>query len=100
MLEVEADPQAFEPLQAVGQITCPMLLIHGDDDQTVPAAASQHLARQAGNRGRLCIICGADHTFNAPNPMPLDAEPPEATREMVESVCAFALEVCGVPDNK
>jgi len=100
LLEVEADPEAFEPLNAVRQITCAMLLLHGDDDQTVPVSASQRLARQAGNRGQLRTIRGAGHTFNAPNPLPLDVEPPDATRQMVEAVCEFAMEMCGIMDNK
>ena len=93
LLEVEADPPAYEPMHAVERVTCPMLMLHGDLDQTVPEQASRRLAGQAGSRGRLHIIRGASHTFNAPNPMDPDAEPPEATKEMVDAVCEFALEV-------
>lgn len=94
LLEVEADPEAFDPLLAVRQVACPMLMLHGDEDQTVPPNASKRLAQEAEDRGQLRIIHGASHTFNAPNPMLADTEPPEETKQMVDAVCKFAMGIC------
>ena len=35
---------------------------------------------------------GGNHTFNCPNPFPLDREPPELTKRFIDLVCDFALE--------
>ncbi len=93
--EIEDNPKAFDPLACIAQVACPLLLIHGDADTTVPVDASRHLARAADGRAKLEIIPGASHTFDAPNPLPLDQEPPQATRRLIESVCRFASDQCG-----
>ncbi|MEM7577702.1 MAG: hypothetical protein AAF328_09520, partial [Planctomycetota bacterium] len=45
-----------------------------------------------GGRGRLVLIDGASHVFDAPNPLPLDAQPPEATCMLIDATLAFAAE--------
>ncbi len=88
--EIEADPDAFDPVQRIAQVRCPILLLHGTDDDAVAVDSSEALASAAGDRATLHVVHGAGHTYNAPNPMPADIEAPPQTREMFEQVLAFA----------
>jgi alpha-beta hydrolase superfamily lysophospholipase len=90
--EIESNPKAFDPLAAIGHVQCPVLLIHGDADTTVPADDARQLFAGAGEQANLAVIPDASHTFNAPNPLPLDQEPPPATRQMIERCCQFIAE--------
>ena len=94
--EIEADPSTWDPLRAVDSIPCPILLIHGDDDQTVHITSAQTLAHAAGEKATLSVIEGASHTFNAPNPLPLNETPPQETQRLVDLTCDFALQCCSV----
>ena len=53
----------FDPAVAVAKIKAPLLLVHGDADQTIPAAISRRLAGLAGGPVRLVIERGAEHDF-------------------------------------
>jgi len=92
--EIEADPTAFDPLRAAAALDCPLLVIHGDADSTVPHLAADQIARAAGPRASTLIIPGASHTYNAPNPLPRDAAPPPATARMIDAACDFAVRCC------
>ena len=91
--EIEADPAALDPRRAAARVTCPALIVHGGGDQTVdPASAialSQHFLH-----AELEVIGQASHTFDCPNPLPDDAEPPEATRRLIDRATAFAVDRC------
>lgn len=87
--EYEADPDAFDPLAAAARITCPLLVIHGDEDNTVPVSCAEDYA-QAQPRATVEVVGGASHTFNAPNPLPLDADPPHETARLIEQSVTFA----------
>lgn len=88
--EIEADPDAFDPVKRIAGIACPILLLHGTADDAVPPASSGMLADAAGGRATLHLMDGAGHTYNAPNPLPDEAGLPSATREMFEHVTGFA----------
>jgi alpha-beta hydrolase superfamily lysophospholipase len=90
--EIEADPERFDPVRAAEAVKCPMLFIHGDQDPTVPVEAADRLARAGASHARRLIIEGAQHTFNAANPLPLEQTPPTETGQMIEATCRFALE--------
>ena len=90
--QIEAHPQAHDPVQAAAAVDCPVLIVQGGGDETVPVDAARQLAEASGDRGRLVVIDRASHTFDAPNPLPLDADPPPATRELIELTCRFARE--------
>ncbi len=93
--EIEADPDAFDPVRQIQAITCPILILHGQEDPTVPASAANMLANAAGDNATLHIIPGAQHTFNCPNPHPADKQPPGPTQVFVQLVCEFAARTCG-----
>lgn len=88
--EIENDPKAFDPVRAVKKIGCPLIFIHGTDDQAVSVQASEKLNKAAKNLGQLEIIANAAHTFNCPNPLPLEADVPPETVKMIEESLKFA----------
>ena len=87
--EIEADPDRFDPVRAAGQITRPLIAIHGDGDDTVPPEAADRLAA-AASAGRSHHIPDAGHTFNARNPLPEDDPLPRATATLFELVWRIA----------
>ncbi len=86
------DPTSYDLPRRVGEIVQPVLVIHGDADPTVPIECGEHLAAAAGSRARLVRVEGADHVFNTPNPMPPDAEPSDALRQLNDELVAFCRE--------
>jgi len=90
--EIEANPEAFDPYLAAASLQCPHLILHGSEDQTVPPTAAHAYHDLPGQRTQLHLLEDASHTFNAPNPLPLHADPPRATRRVFELACAFAQE--------
>jgi len=57
----------MKPLREVSKAKCPVLLIHGDEDETVPKHHSDLYERALHNAKRMVkkvIIPGANHTFN------------------------------------
>lgn len=91
--EIEADPEAFDPKLAAERVPCPTLIVHGGEDQTVNASAAIALS-QRFPASEIEVIGGASHTYNCPNPLPHDAEPPEATARMMDRVTGFAVGGC------
>ena len=89
--EIDQDPDACDPTLAIAGIACPILLIHGQADPTVPVISSETLARAAGDNASVKTIANAGHTFNCPNPLPAGDAPPPETKAMVQAVCDFAI---------
>lgn len=91
--EQEADPDAHNPIKAVGAIQCPLLIVHGKLDESVAyeeAVALKQAADQSPHsHATLVSLPEANHTFNAPNPLPLDKPVPALTLEMFEQVESF-----------
>jgi len=88
--EIEANPDDFDPVKAARRVRCPVLILHGDDDQTVSLDAAHALADAADHRATVTILPAAGHTFNAPNP-PRDDQPlPEVTQQFIHAVCDYA----------
>ena len=54
---------AHDPGVAARRIKAPILLVHGDADQTIPSLVSKRIARNAGGKVRLVIEPGASHDF-------------------------------------
>jgi len=93
--EIEADPDRCDPAQAAGRIERPVLILHGKADDTVPWTAAHVLNDAPGSNSELRIIENASHTFNCPNPLPDDQQPPAETREMIDATVGFALGCVG-----
>ncbi len=91
--EIDNDPIWHDPRRAIAAINRPVLLIHGTDDTTVSLDEARELHSAQPNAG-LLIVENAGHTFNAPNPLPLDHTPPPETQQMIDAACGFALEHC------
>lgn len=53
----------FDPALAVARVRAPLLLIHGDEDDTVPVRVSRRYAALAGPRAEFVERRGADHGF-------------------------------------
>ena len=62
----------FDPMAAVGLVTVPMLVLHGDRDTWVSVEQASEIAaraRQSGNsRVSLSVLAGHDHGFGPPGP--------------------------------
>jgi len=93
--EIEADPDGCDPAQAAGRIEQPVLILHGKEDDTVPWVAAHVLHDAPGSNSELRIIENASHTFNCPNPLSEDQQPPAETREMIDATVGFALRCVG-----
>ncbi|MCB9845395.1 MAG: alpha/beta hydrolase [Phycisphaeraceae bacterium] len=89
------DPGAHDVPAHASRLGCPLLVIHGEDDATVPAACAHALAGSAGARGRLVLIPGADHVFNTPNPFPEGASAGPELASVIESLGRFCAACVG-----
>jgi len=90
---IEADGQGFDPLLALAAVVEPMrgrvLLIHGDQDTTVP---SQSMAKYQGACGGRCqtrLITGANHVYNCVNPLDASQGVPQALETLISAVSSF-----------
>lgn len=67
---VLADAAPFDVLGVPRELACPVVLLHGDQDEVVPAAVSQaFLQTVIAPEKRLQIIPGGDHRLNAAVPI-------------------------------
>lgn len=88
------DPEGHDLLTIVGKIACPLLIVHGDADPTVPASCADEIAAAAPNAETL-IIKGADHVYNTANPMPDDARASKQLQQLLDAMAGFAGRCCG-----
>jgi uncharacterized protein len=91
--QIDEDPAWHDPCRAVAAIKCPVMLLHGTHDTTVPLSEAHEL-HEARPDADFKIIENAGHTFNAPNPLPLDQTPPPETQQMIDAACGFAVQCC------
>ncbi len=87
--DIEAHPEAHDPYRAAGVYPGLRLVVHGTSDATVPVSAAHAYADAVGGHAELVLIEGASHTFDAPNPLPIDADPPPATRQAIDATIDF-----------
>lgn len=57
---------AFAPINTIGRITAPVVVLHGDDDTTVPPRDAARLVDAAGGVARLRLVPGAGHRAVTP----------------------------------
>ena len=91
--EQEADPAGHDLLANVAKLRCPLLVVHGEEDETVAVESAESIAAAARN-ARVVRIEGANHVFNAPNPAPLDVTQVPALSRMTQEVAGFATKCC------
>ncbi len=94
LTEQLAHPAAHDLIALARRITCPVLLLHGTEDPTVPAACSRQLAAAIGATATVKLIAGGNHVFNTPNPLPADAESSTQLKELITALTEFAGSVC------
>lgn len=78
--------QRFESISKITKLKMPLLLIHGINDQAVPAAMSQALFNQANEPKQLWLVPGADHVDVA---VVAGLEYQQKIQEFVEQVRAY-----------
>lgn len=94
LTEQNEDPQAHDLLKLVRNITCPLLVIHGEDDPTVSVEAAEQIGKAAHDNTKVLRIAGADHVFNTPNPMPDDQKPSLQFKTLLDELVTFATNCC------
>jgi len=93
------DPVGHDVLAHAASIACPMLVVHGVDDPTVPLECMERLV-DAISRGEspaveALAVEGGDHVFNTPNPMPAASGPSRQLQSFADVSVRFALRCCG-----
>jgi len=66
--DLEANRARFDLLAAVAALDVPLLVVHGEQDVSVPVAEAQALAAAAASRCTLHVIPRTGHTFDAVHP--------------------------------
>lgn len=84
--EIDADPERFSLERACQRLARPLLVVHGDADESVPHFEGEAVAAWAGAHGRLETIAGAGHTFGAVHPF---AGPTPALQRAAELLGEF-----------
>jgi pimeloyl-ACP methyl ester carboxylesterase len=78
--DIAANAAALDILAAAGRLQAPTLVVHGEEDESVPVAEGEALAAALGAHGRFLRVAGTGHTFGAGHPLPV---PPPASLETV-----------------
>ncbi|HEX8274575.1 MAG TPA: alpha/beta hydrolase [Longimicrobiaceae bacterium] len=66
--DVQMNRERLDVLRAAGSLTIPWLIVHGEDDETVPAEEGRALFEAGGEDTELLLVEGAGHTFGAAHP--------------------------------
>lgn len=66
--EIEAHPADLDLSTAAAARRAPWLIVHGAEDESVPAEEGHLLAARAGGKKELLVIPGANHTFGSRHP--------------------------------
>ena len=71
--------------ESVRQLDLPLLIVHGDNDETVPLDAAEELSAWATHSSKV-IIKGGSHTFGAKHPF---TGPSNELQRVVQEIVAF-----------
>lgn len=85
--EQMTQPAEHDVLGCASRIECPVLLVHGDSDPTVPVSCAHAVAHNI-TRSELCVIEGGNHVFNMPNP-PDNTPMSEQFEKVLDAVSGF-----------
>jgi len=91
------DPANHDLLTLIHDLDCPLLVIHGESDPTVPVSCADDICKTAGKRAESLIIPGADHVYNTVNPLPDDAESSPQLQQLLDAMTAFLDQCCAPP---
>ncbi len=94
LVEQLDDPDGHDLLALVSRINCPLLVIHGEDDPTVPVEAAEQIGRAARSEATILRIAGGDHVYNTPNPLPVDVAPSPQLQQLLDAMASFAKHCC------
>lgn len=94
------DPAGHDLLALAAHVTCPVLIVHGADDPSVPKACAEELSEALPGSSKVVIVPGADHVFKTTNPLPQDAPMSDQLSALIQSTVAFATEICGATTAK
>ena len=78
-------PETHDLLALASTIYVPCLIVHGEEDSTVPVSAASTLADTIPH-ATLVKIAGGDHVFNTPNPFPPDGVPSPQLQAVWDSI--------------
>ena len=96
LTEQESDASGHDLLLNAAQVRCPILVVHGESDETVNVECSASIARAATN-ARVVRIGNCNHVFNAPNPPPTDIDAIPELDEFTREIVAFSAACCKTP---
>lgn len=65
--DIEANKDAFNPLNLAGAVTVPWLIVHCDGDETV-GVEEAHALKESSENAILHVVSGGSHTFEASHP--------------------------------
>lgn len=68
LAEMEEQPPELDILAAAEARRAPWLIVHGEEDESVPVEEGRLLAERAGGEKELRVIPGASHTFGSRHP--------------------------------
>ena len=69
--DLEKHRDELDVRAAAGRVRCPWLIVHGEDDESVPVEEARELARATGSQqaeDALLLLGGTGHTFGAVHP--------------------------------
>ena len=66
--DVERNAARLDVAGAAAEVEAPWLIVHGGDDETVPAEEGRRLRASAGPRAEYLEVAGAAHTFGVGHP--------------------------------
>ena len=96
--DIAADPMGHDPCVQIGRIPAAVLVIHGEADETVPAADAHSLAAAAGGPGRLVLLPDANHVLGVAHPLASYAPTPPALRRAIDELIGFVRHAADVGD--
>lgn len=83
-----ADPAGHDVLRLCERISVPLLVVHGEADETVPVSCGREIA-SAARGGALVVIAGCDHVMNTAHPADVGGDMSAALGELVGAVVSF-----------
>jgi pimeloyl-ACP methyl ester carboxylesterase len=83
--DLDKNAARLDILAKAAEVTQPWLIVHGDDDPTVPLAHAQEL-KDAQPNAEFSVIPGADHVFGAMHPYTATELPPPLLEFCKEAV--------------